>query len=112
MAFEHLANELLLHFISYLPLKSLVAFRGVNRQWQQLVMVAEIPSARRELLQLYLAIVHSPYFLQTRPWVLENLRPFDRVAYVDALLAQYPRLPEDFRIWILEWPARAVVGGV
>lgn len=50
--------------------------------------------------------------LQTRPWVLANLQVFDREAYVDSLLTQYPRLPEDFRLWILEWPTRAAIGCV
>jgi hypothetical protein len=59
-----------------------------------------------------LTIINSPWFLQTRPWVLDNLQPFNREAYVDALLAQYPRLPEAFMLWLLEWPARAIVGGI
>jgi hypothetical protein len=44
--------------------------------------------------------------------VLKNLVPFDREEYVAALLVQYNRLPEAFTLWLLEWPARAVIGGV
>lgn len=34
------------------------------------------------------------------------MRPFDRwQAYIHALLAQYSAIPEEFRLWILEWPA-------
>jgi hypothetical protein len=44
--------------------------------------------------------------------VLANLKAsFDRQAFVDKLLRQYHFLPEDFRLWILEWPEKAVVGG-
>jgi hypothetical protein len=108
---QHLPNETLLQIISHLPLKSLIASRGVDQLWRQFVAVADVDPARRGLLNLYLTIVNSPYFLQSRPWVLANLQSFDREAYIDSLLSQYPRLPEDFRLWILEWPARAVVGG-
>lgn len=53
-----------------------------------------------------------PYFPQTRPWTLAKLIPFDREAYVAALLAQHNYLPEAFRLWVLEWPARVVFGCV
>jgi hypothetical protein len=59
-----------------------------------------------------MTVINSPWFLQTRPWVLENLQPFDREAYVAALLVQYNRLPEAFELWLLEWPARAIIGGI
>lgn len=50
------------------------------------------------------------YPTPTNPWVLANLQIFDRQAFVDTLLEQHHYLPETFRLWILEWPARAVVG--
>jgi hypothetical protein len=31
---------------------------------------------------------------------------------LDALLAQYNHLPEAFMLWLLEWPACAIIGGV
>ena len=46
------------------------------------------------------------------PWVLANLQPFDHQAYIDDLMCQHPYVPEIFHIWILEWPARAVIGCV
>jgi hypothetical protein len=103
-------SELILQIFPHLTLKSLIAARGVNQEWQQLVPLSDIALARRALLDLYLDIVSSPYFEQTRPWALANLRPFDRQAYLDALLKQHDCLPEAFRLWILEWPACAVVG--
>jgi hypothetical protein len=105
-------NELLLQLLSLLPLKSLIAAQGVDRKWRQLVDAADILPLRRKLLGLYLSIVNSPWFLQTRPWVLENLQPFDREAYISTLLMQYNRLPEAFMLWLLEWPALAVIGGI
>ncbi|KAJ7825459.1 hypothetical protein B0H13DRAFT_1918618 [Mycena leptocephala] len=33
----------------------------------------------------------------------------DQQAYIDALLDQQAYLPDDFRIWILEWPAKAAI---
>ena len=107
-----LPNELLLQVFPLLPLKSLIAAQGVDRKWRQLVDAADILPLRRRLLHLYLSIVHSPWFLHTRPWVLENLQPFNREAYISTLRTQCNRLPEAFTLWLLEWPALAVIGGI
>ncbi|KAJ7476832.1 hypothetical protein B0H11DRAFT_1675747, partial [Mycena galericulata] len=106
---KDLSNEVLLQIFPHLPFKSNIAARGVSRVWRQLVPLAEINPARSGLLDLYLKIIESPVFHMTRPWLLANLRPFDREAYIDALLSQHDYLPEDFRIWILEWPAKAAI---
>ncbi|KAF9537482.1 hypothetical protein CPC08DRAFT_756452 [Agrocybe pediades] len=50
-----------------------------------------------------------PGFLDTRPWPLQTIQPFDRKAYVEALLSQYHAVPEEFELWILEWPARMAI---
>ncbi|KAJ7983195.1 hypothetical protein DFH06DRAFT_943304, partial [Mycena polygramma] len=76
----------------------------------RLVPLSDISPARRGLLDLYFMIIDSPVFQQSHPWLLLNLRPFDREAYINTLLDQHDYLPEDFRIWILEWPAKAVIG--
>ncbi|KAJ6627610.1 hypothetical protein B0H10DRAFT_2210121 [Mycena sp. CBHHK59/15] len=102
-------NEILLHFFPLFCLKSLIASRGVCKLWKQFVRLADIHSSRHGLLRLYKMLIRSPAFIQTRPWPLENLKPFDRQAYIDALLDQHNDLPEDFRIWILEWPAQATI---
>ncbi|KAH9487416.1 hypothetical protein JR316_0001491 [Psilocybe cubensis] len=49
-------------------------------------------------------MINTPHFINSRSWTLKNLRPFDRQAYVDSLLSQYQEIPEEFRLWILEWP--------
>ncbi|KAF9540149.1 hypothetical protein CPC08DRAFT_717339 [Agrocybe pediades] len=57
-------------------------------------------------------MLQHPRFLETRPWTLKTLNPFDRKAYIDALLSQYPAVPEEFRLWIMEWPARMAPFGM
>ncbi|KAF9554124.1 hypothetical protein CPC08DRAFT_821877 [Agrocybe pediades] len=57
-------------------------------------------------------MLQHPHFLETRPWTLKTLQPFDRKAYIDALLSQYPAVPHEFRLWIMEWPARMVPFGM
>lgn len=89
---EDFPNEILLHVFSSLPLKSLIMWRTVSRECRRLIPLADITPIRRGLLDFYLTLIDSSIFLQTRPWVLANLQP------------------EAFRVWILEWPAKAVIG--
>ncbi|KAJ8482464.1 hypothetical protein ONZ45_g14944 [Pleurotus djamor] len=113
MAFiTSIPNELLLAIFREFHLTTLISANGVCREWRNLLPLADIHPIRRALLELYKHIVHETWFLDGRQWVLENLRPFDRHAYVDALLTQHDYLPEQFRIWVLEWPARAAFGGI
>ena len=45
---------------------------------------------------------------------MDNLKPFDRQAYIATLNEQCTtpeaEIPEDFRMYILEWPARMAIG--
>ncbi|KAJ7249424.1 hypothetical protein C8J57DRAFT_961145, partial [Mycena rebaudengoi] len=102
-------NELFLEILPLFCLKSLITAHGVTQLWRQLVKAARIAPARRELLSLYHSTVHSPAFLESRSWLVANLQPFDRQSYVDALLDQHNYLPDSFRLYILEWPARAAI---
>ena len=77
-----------------------------------MVMQADIRPLRQYFLDFYYRTIEFHTFLPTRPWVLENLTPFDRVAYISHLEAHFPCIPEAFKLWILEWPARAVIGPV
>jgi hypothetical protein len=102
-------NELWLDLFSFLPLKSLISARGVNRNWRHLVPLANLHPVRRELLVIYDSIITTPDFLDTRQMIRDNLHHFDREAYVSSLEEKNDvRLPEEFRMWVLEWPARAV----
>ncbi|KAJ6506352.1 hypothetical protein C8R47DRAFT_967338, partial [Mycena vitilis] len=108
---DDFSNELLLSIFPHLTLSSLIAAKGVCTFWRRLVPLADIDPARQGLLDLYFTTIQSPVFERSRSWLLQNLRPFDRQAYIDALLDQHDYLPDDFRIWILEWPAKAVIAG-
>ncbi|KIJ93454.1 hypothetical protein K443DRAFT_112052 [Laccaria amethystina LaAM-08-1] len=115
--------EILLQMFSFLPLKSLITGRTVSQEWRRLIPLANINPIRRSFLDFYFTLINSPIFPQTRPWVLANLQPFDRQQYINdlmdqpqwkklAVIDQHPYIPEDFRMWILEWPAKAVIGCV
>jgi hypothetical protein len=111
-AISQIPIELLFYVFSYLDLKSLIAAHAVCRRWRGLVPTSNIAPSRRALFELYLQIVSSPYFPQTRPWLLKRLKHFDREAYLATLLDQHNYLPEDFCLWILEWPACAAFGRI
>ncbi|KAL6298822.1 hypothetical protein BKA93DRAFT_830389 [Sparassis latifolia] len=108
-----LPNELLLEIIPHLTLQALIAARAINKKWRMLVAIAyrDLCPTRRRLLQLYTDTIASPAFHATRDEIVTHLWPFDREAYVAALEAATPLpLPDDFRMWLLEWPERAVIG--
>jgi len=104
--------ELVLRIFSHLTLCSLVDARGVNRQWRELVLTSDISPARRALFDLYHEVVFSPVLPTIRSWTLAHLRYFNRRAFLNRLLDQHPYLPEEFCLWILEWPAKFAFGGV
>ncbi|KAJ7137638.1 hypothetical protein C8R46DRAFT_611477 [Mycena filopes] len=107
--FDDFPPEISLQIFPHIHLKDLISVRGVCKRWMELVSLADIHPTRLALLKLYQKTVHDPLFLSTSKWTLENLRPFDREAYIDALLAQHNYIPDDFQFWILEWPARAAI---
>ncbi|KAF4612100.1 hypothetical protein D9613_003634 [Agrocybe pediades] len=108
-AFQDLPNELVLVVFSFLELKSYIISHGVCMKWQQLLPFADIHPIRRRMFKLFHHMLQHPGFLDTRPWPLQTIQPFDRKAYIEALLSQYPAVPEEFELWILEWPARMVI---
>ncbi|KAJ7249452.1 hypothetical protein C8J57DRAFT_1357008 [Mycena rebaudengoi] len=98
-AVQDLLFELLLHIFPLFCLKCLIAGSGLCRGWAHLIHISDIDPSCRALLRLFRLLIHSPSFLPTHRWSLEHLQPFDRQAYVDALLTQHDGLPEDFRLW-------------
>jgi hypothetical protein len=110
--FTDVPHELTLLIFSHLNLRGLMAVRGVSQAWRALVPHVESSPIRKKMLSFYDTLIASPLFLRTRPWVLENLKAFNRQAFVEKLLGTYPFLSEEFRLWILEWPEKAVIGGL
>ncbi|KAJ7154583.1 hypothetical protein C8R46DRAFT_1041611 [Mycena filopes] len=84
----------------HLTLKALISARGVDTFWRALVLLADLDPARRSLLDLYSRTIESPVFLRTRPWEGVYRRSPGPEDYV----------PHEFQLWILEWPAKAVIG--
>ncbi|KAJ8453833.1 hypothetical protein ONZ45_g19548 [Pleurotus djamor] len=106
-----LPNELLLHIFRQLPLKTLISARGVCVKWRDMLLVADIHPTRRALYEIHLQILEESWFRKSRLAVQRNLKEFDRKAYVDSLLLQHNYLPDDYKMWVLEWPALATFGG-
>ena len=104
-----LPPEVLLEYFSFMELKSLIISRCVCAGWRELVPKARLLHAQRRLLDLYYGIVNTDCSLKTRDYALERLQPFDRQAYIDYIILQYPTLPDDFRLWVLEWPSDVVI---
>jgi len=108
-----LPQTLMLRCFSYLDLKCLIFSRCVCSDWRRLVHLSDIHPARRRFLELYDRMLANELFLESRTWTLDNLKPFDRHSYMGALSDQCTgpeaEIPEDFEMYILEWPARMAV---
>jgi len=106
---QSLPPELLLHIFSFLELKPCIISRAVCKDWQRLLALADIHPIRRRLFNLFLHMLEYPRFMETRSWTTKHLQLFDRQAYVNSLLSQYPAIPDEFRMWIMEWPGRMAI---
>ena len=105
---DTLPPELLLYFIPFLPLTSLIAARGVNAQWRFFAQTAPLHPTRKVLLNIYLATIIHPNFPSVVAALQHGLREFNREAYIADLTSQGCVLPDLFELWILEWPTKAV----
>lgn len=96
---------------SHLQLRDLILLRSTSKRWQTVINnnLSLIRRARRDLLRLWDDTVRSPYFPSTRYLVSVNLYAFDRRQYLAKISCGLP-LPEEFELWVLEWPAKAVIG--
>lgn len=83
--FNDIPNEILFEIFSAIPLKGLIAARGVNRTWRNFIQYSSIPPARRALLELYDDVITCSGFIDTREEVISGLHSFDR--YRDAYVA-------------------------
>ncbi|KAK7540879.1 uncharacterized protein J3D65DRAFT_616803 [Phyllosticta citribraziliensis] len=109
---DELPVELHLHIISFLDLKGLIKMRSVSKHWRSLIekyaqnSEVVLPS-RYALLQLYDDWTRTFACAETRNLILPHLRNFDR----DEYMSNFPgNVPEEFELWIREWPSSAVMG--
>lgn len=107
-AVDDLPNELLLAIFPLLPLKSLIAAQAVCRHWRALVQEAHLHPERRKLLDLFCELVRSPD-AHSRPRVSAHQCDSDREEYL-RFLTRSTNAPEDFVLWVREWPAWGVFG--
>jgi len=88
--------------------------RYICSDWRRLLPLSGIHPVRRRFLELYDRMLANELFLESRTWTLDNLKPFDRHSYMAVLREQCTRpeaeIPEDFEMYIVEWPARMVIG--
>jgi len=110
----NLPDEVHFAIQSHMTLPTLLTARAVCRFWHSLIPGAHIPSARLSLLRLYLQAVHSPAFQVTRKHVVSRLQSFDRERALRMVAKDGTGddIPEEFKLWILEWPERAAFPGV
>ncbi|GBE78850.1 hypothetical protein SCP_0200470 [Sparassis crispa] len=110
MGLNDLPNELIIEIFTYLPVYSIFQVRAVSKKWCGLVAATPIDPVRRALLKLYLKAITSPVLLDTQPEVISYAAEFDGEAYASSIEALTRRpLPEAFHMWLLEWPAHAVI---
>ena len=105
---DALPPELHLYIVSFLPLTSLIAARGVNTQWRAFAQTTTLHPARKVLLNIYLAAIVHPNFSSLVAALQPCVREFDREAYIEDLRSRGCVLPDLFELWILEWPTKAV----
>ncbi|TCD67490.1 hypothetical protein EIP91_012351 [Steccherinum ochraceum] len=104
-----LPPELMLSIFPSMPLKSLIHARGVSKEWRHFIDVSFIYPARRTLLEFYYQVIKSPSFLESRKHLISQLRDLDREEYISTIESETNvPLPDEFRLWVLEWPLKAV----
>lgn len=105
VSLQSLSNEHLLEIFSFLELKPYIICHSVCKDWHQLLPSTQIHPIHEWLLGLYCHILNTPDFDKAFKWTDQNLQPFDREEYICCLLTQYAAIPEEFCMWILEWPS-------
>ena len=108
-----LPQTLLLRCFSCMDLQCLIFSRCVCSDWRRLLPLSDIHPTRRRFLELYDRMLANKLFLESRTWTVDNLKPFDRYSYMATLRSQCTgpeaEIPEDFEMYILEWPARMAI---
>ena len=123
MSLSTLPVEIKLRILGFLDFVSLHRIRNTNRAWQNIVNDSLtrpniICPARVKLLRLYLDLHLYPSFRASRKNVMPYLEQFSREKYLENLqseiskLCPKARIPEEFALWIMEWPENAIIDRV
>ncbi|GJE90293.1 F-box protein [Phanerochaete sordida] len=104
-----LPTELLFAIFRLLPLKSLIAAKGVCRHWSSAVRQSRLDPARRRLLDAFEDIIASAPPGAGRPRVATSYCAQDREQYLE-FLTKGATAPDEFVLWVREWPAWGVFG--
>jgi hypothetical protein len=121
MSLETLSTELKQLILGFLDLVSLINIRNTNRALRDIVndtltQSGVIRPARAKLLQLYLQLHLYPSFRASRRLIGPHIKRFSRSQYLEQLQSQISahspkaRIPEEFALWVTEWPENAVIG--
>ncbi|PPR04692.1 hypothetical protein CVT26_015017 [Gymnopilus dilepis] len=119
--FQHLPRELQLICFSYMTVETLIAARSVCSTWRSLLPHAEmmVHPIRLRLYRLYLKIIANPRpDRQSQRYISQFIRKkFNREKYLRYLTRRQfkhhtVQVPDEFRIWVLEWPAKLVINGL
>ncbi|PPQ95606.1 hypothetical protein CVT26_008634 [Gymnopilus dilepis] len=114
--FLDLPIELQLLCFSFMSVECLIVSSQICSDWRQLRELADIHPVRRRLFSLYRLMRENPRPDKlTRRYLARFLNhEFDREAYINELVEQNPidGVPEEFRFWVLEWPAKLYINGI
>jgi hypothetical protein len=109
-SFNDFANETVEEIYVRMDLTTLICSRCVCQRWRSESLVVSVDPTRKALYELYLAAMSSTGLKLAESWIRQHLVPFDRKEYLNALYAQHHHVPAEFRMWLLEWPAKAAIG--
>ncbi|GME21949.1 F-box domain cyclin-containing protein [Neofusicoccum parvum] len=108
---DGLPLDIKLRIVESCELTGLIKLRCVSRAWRNLVLETDISllnPTRRALLDLYDFALDSKWFQHSRRHIIPDIQHFDRRQYLEDLPGT--SVPEEFEMWIREWPEKAVIG--
>jgi hypothetical protein len=86
-------------------------------RWRELIQHAKIHSIRRRYIKLYGDLIKSPTFSKSFKKITashEDFRYVNRGGYIGELkrliTKRGGKIPEEFKIYILEWPTKVICG--
>lgn len=107
-----LPGEIHLEIMGFLSLSSLISMRSTCRYWQRTIKDKRdvLHSTRSRLLVLFEETVGSKAFPEYRKRTKMYLQPFVRDMFIERFRAGASKsMPEEFEMWIKEWPLYAAM---